>query len=148
MIIGSIHAKEVVEKLWKTESVTKEDLGWNSQLRTYWEDDCHVECVQSRVNYDYEFQRDVSKLYITPLTERCYMSLMTALKLNLGGAPLGPAGVGKTETVKDLAKSLGKQCVVMNCSDQMDYIMMGKIFKGVASTGSWVCFDEFNRVCI
>ncbi|XP_059622514.1 dynein beta chain, ciliary-like [Phlebotomus argentipes] len=144
-----VHSRDVVAKMvaQKVEQATA--FQWQSQLRHRWDcaaKDCFANICDAQFRYDYEYLGNTPRLVITPLTDRCYITLTQSLHLVMGGAPAGPAGTGKTETTKDLGRALGIMVYVFNCSEQMDYKSCGNIYKGLAQTGAWGCFDEFNRI--
>jgi dynein heavy chain 1, cytosolic len=64
----------------------------------------------------------------------------------MGGSPFGPAGTGKTESVKALGMQMGRFTLVFNCDETFDGNAMGRIFVGLCQVGAWGCFDEFNRL--
>lgn len=154
LITMEIHNRDVIERMMKANCTSVSDFDWLSQLRFVYVKDtaefgkCEVRQTNSVLEYSYEYQGNNGRLVVTPLTDRCVLTLITAMYLNRGGNPLGPAGTGKTETVKDLGKNLAKYVVVINCSDGMDYKSVGRIFSGLVQSGSWGCFDEFNRIKI
>jgi dynein heavy chain len=151
LITLEVHSRDIVQDLINARITSPSDFEWMKQMRYYWDaetDSLTVRMTSTTFNYGYEYLGCSSRLVITPLTDRCYLTLTSAMALNLGGSPVGPAGTGKTETVKDLAKALARQCIVFNCSDNLDYKMMGKMFAGLAQSGAWCCFDEFNRIDI
>ncbi|XP_025020180.1 dynein heavy chain 10, axonemal, partial [Python bivittatus] len=149
VLIIDVHARDIVDTFVRDSIMEAREFEWESQLRFYWDrepDELNVRQCTGTFSYGYEYMGLNGRLVITPLTDRIYLTLTQALSMYLGGAPAGPAGTGKTETTKDLAKALGLLCVVTNCGEGMDFKAVGKIFSGLAQCGAWGCFDEFNRI--
>ncbi|XP_014225178.1 dynein beta chain, ciliary [Trichogramma pretiosum] len=146
-----VHSRDVVAKLVQSKVETAQAFQWQSQLRHRWDEkekDCFANICDAQFRYSHEYLGNTPRLVITPLTDRCYITLTQSLHLVMGGGPAGPAGTGKTETTKDLGRALGIMVYVFNCSEQMDYKSCGNIYKGLAQTGAWGCFDEFNRISV
>ncbi|KAF9424734.1 hypothetical protein HW555_000035, partial [Spodoptera exigua] len=146
-----VHARDIIEGFVRDNVTDASEFEWESQLRFYWlkkEDSLRIRQCTGVFDYGYEYMGLNGRLVITPLTDRIYLTITQALTMQLGGAPAGPAGTGKTETTKDLAKALGLLCVVTNCGEGMDFRAVGQILAGLCQCGAWGCFDEFNRIDI
>ena len=158
LVTIQVYQKELFKRVWDDVVAQKirdiADFDWQKNPRFYWkaeegkEGQAVISITDVDFTYQYEFLGAKERLCITTLTERCYIALAQALGMCYGGAPAGPAGTGKTETVKDLGRTLGIFVVVTNCSGEHKFRDMAKIFKGVCQSGLWGCFDEFNRISV
>eukprot|EP01028_Stygiella_incarcerata_P003513 TRINITY_DN1708_c0_g1_i1.p1 TRINITY_DN1708_c0_g1~~TRINITY_DN1708_c0_g1_i1.p1 ORF type:complete len:4499 (-),score=1316.34 TRINITY_DN1708_c0_g1_i1:2775-16271(-) len=151
LVTLDVHARDIVANLVRDKIESAGAFAWQGQLRPRWDEKsghAFINICDAEFQYGYEYLGNGPRLVITPLTDRIYITATQSLHLTMGCAPAGPAGTGKTETTKDLGSQIGKPVYVFNCSDQMDYKSLGNIFKGLASSGSWGCFDEFNRIAV
>ena len=159
LVTIQVHQRDVfadLTRLFKERKLSDaNDFEWLKQCRFTWvnhSSDRHGPgaCVIAICDVEYKYNNEYlgckERLVVTPLTDRCFIALSQAMGMCLGGAPAGPAGTGKTESVKDLGRALGIFVVVTNCTDQQRFTDMARIFKGLCQAGLWGCFDEFNRI--
>ncbi|XP_016305378.1 LOW QUALITY PROTEIN: cytoplasmic dynein 1 heavy chain 1-like [Sinocyclocheilus anshuiensis] len=153
LITELVHQRDVTRTLIKNKIDNPKSFEWLSQMRFYFDpkqtdvlQQLSIQMANAKFNYGFEYLGVQEKLVQTPLTDRCYLTMTQALEARLGGSPFGPAGTGKTESVKALGHQLGRFVLVFNCDETFDFQAMGRIFVGLCQVGAWGCFDEFNRL--
>ncbi|GIQ79820.1 dynein heavy chain [Kipferlia bialata] len=139
---------------------------WLSQMRFYYDSDAipeyneaatvdvsksvpgdvRVAMSDASFKYGWEYVGAGPRIVQTRLSDLCYLNLTQALHSRFGGSPFGPAGTGKTETVKALGTQLGRMCIVFNTDETFSEAVMARIFAGLCQCGHFGCFDEFNRL--
>lgn len=147
LILDVIHQISILDSLIVENAQSSSDWSWHKQLKILTEQsNVRLHMANASFDYTFEYQGNAQKLVYTPLTDKCYLTLTQAMQMGLGGNPYGPAGTGKTESVKALALAFGRQVLVFNCDEGLDFQSMGRIFIGLVKCGAWGCFDEFNRL--
>lgn len=152
LITNYVHQRDIIDKLMRFNATSPGHYMWLLQMRyAYTPEGDHVQRLRIKManatlNYGFEYLGIPDRLVRTPLTDRCFLTMTQALCQRLGGSPYGPAGTGKTESVKALGVELGRFTLVFCCDDTFDDGAMGRIFLGLCQVGAWGCFDEFNRL--
>ncbi|KAI9017153.1 dynein heavy chain [Gaertneriomyces semiglobifer] len=152
LITELVHQRDVIRNLIRAHTQSVDDFQWLYHMRYYFRAVADpAECLtiamaDATFIYGFEYLGVADRLVQTPLTDRCYLTLTQALHSRLGGSPFGPAGTGKTESVKALGAQLGRFVLVFCCDENFDFQAMGRIFIGLCRVGAWGCFDEFNRL--
>mmetsp|Transcript_20729 Transcript_20729/g.31809 ORF Transcript_20729/g.31809 Transcript_20729/m.31809 type:complete len:610 (+) Transcript_20729:4009-5838(+) len=153
LITDLVHQREVTRQLINDDVQSINEFPWLYHMRFYFNpkqknalEQLQIMVANGQFYYGFEYLGVGEKLVQTPLTDRCYLTLTQALHWRLGGSPFGPAGTGKTESVKALGSQLGRYVLVFNCDETFDGNAMGRIFVGLCQVGAWGCFDEFNRL--
>ncbi|KAL3074123.1 hypothetical protein niasHT_033331 [Heterodera trifolii] len=153
LITEFVHKKDVCRELVKNKVKDSQDFWWLKNLRIYFNSNekdprkaCYIKMDNAEFLYGFEYLGIQEKLVQTPLIDRCYLTMTHALHCRLGGSPFGPAGTGKTESVKALGHQLGRFVLVFNCDETFDFQAVGRILAGLCQVGAWGCFDDFNRL--
>ncbi|TRY63473.1 hypothetical protein TCAL_02090 [Tigriopus californicus] len=153
LIYEFVHRRSLTRSLINSKVDSNKSYDWLSQMRFYHNPQAatthaqlSIHMANAQFEYGFEYLGVQDRLVMTPLTDRCYLTMTQALSSSMGGSPFGPAGTGKTETVKALGNQLGRFVLVFNCDETFDFQAMGRIFVGLCQVGAWGCFDEFNRL--
>lgn len=138
LCILDVHARDVTQKLINDPNSNIECFQWMSQLRYYWNNnEVVIRTLNSSVPYGYEYLGNFERIVITPLSERCMLSILLAFENQMNASIEGPTATGKSETIKELAKFLAIQFKCFDCSPNVSFSTISQFLKGIATSGAW-----------
>nr|5VH9_A Chain A, Dynein heavy chain, cytoplasmic [Saccharomyces cerevisiae]5VLJ_A Chain A, Dynein heavy chain, cytoplasmic [Saccharomyces cerevisiae] len=153
LLVEYLHFNNVIGQLKNCSTKEEARLLWAKVQKFYQKNDTlddlnSVFISQSGylLQYKFEYIGIPERLIYTPLLLVGFATLTDSLHQKYGGCFFGPAGTGKTETVKAFGQNLGRVVVVFNCDDSFDYQVLSRLLVGITQIGAWGCFDEFNRL--
>ncbi|XP_076762246.1 dynein axonemal heavy chain 7 [Xylocopa sonorina] len=145
LIVIVIQQKDIIKLLLDKNISEVTDFEWVAQLRYYLVTDyVNVSTFNTIIQYGYEYSYYEQRIINTPLTDRCFHTLIQAYEYHLYGALTGPSATGKSETIKSLAKAIAIQFRTFNCISILSFDLLSCIFKGFIACGAWICFENFD----
>jgi len=128
------------------------DFEWQKCFRVYTSNECGQAsnprfCVMDDAySYGGEFYGFEQQAVLTPVTERCFLTLIQSGRLLKGSVICGRPNSGKTQTVKGFAQYLGKFIQVLSCTSQTHFSSIAATLQGLAQGGLWGLFDEVQNL--
>ncbi|XP_055866060.1 uncharacterized protein LOC106055129 isoform X2 [Biomphalaria glabrata] len=105
-----------------------------------------VSCMNAQFEYGFEYLGSSNREAISPLTEKVFLLITQAIKAHIGMLCVGPREGNKFEVVHEISKCLGQPLYMFNCAQTTDYSQLQDIFRGLAATGCWVCFNDVSHL--
>lgn len=149
LIILDSHVRDVIQNLIDKNIIESTNFEWTKNFMLKWDDQAKEILVTQLNNvykYGYELIGNHQRLIITPEYLNCQNSLFITLAKNYGGCLIGPSCVGKTEIIRDVARSMGMFCYLVNCSPSITTLQMALFLRGIVQSGVWCCFQEIQRL--
>ena len=152
VVVHTAHQREILQKLFKlgeTHFNGVEDFEWQRNVRLYWRDQRfdHEEgvdiCIMHRTySYGMEYLGNQKRLVLTESLQNELSIIGVNIGLRVGGALIGPPGIGKSASIKEYAAIFGTLCFFFRCSSDSSMQALHRICKGIVASGCWLCMQH------
>lgn len=146
-VVNMTH-QDVVKNLITDFVKDKHSWNWQRQLKFASDEQKNVflEAVMYKNPHTYEFVGCKKRLIYTAETNKSYLFMLHTIASKQCVSLAGTSGCGKSETIQELGRMLGRFVLQFNCSAEVGLSSINNIIAGLNKTGTWVSFDELGRL--